>query len=42
MIKNVEKNPGWNIRPLAEQFECGKTQVAGILKEKKDYWLCMK
>ena len=32
MIKASEKNRGMRIRELAQQFECGKTQIANILK----------
>ena len=33
LIKTAARNPGINIRSLAEQFECGKTQIAEILKK---------
>ena len=32
VINYSKKNPGVNIRSLADRFECGKTQVAQILK----------
>ena len=34
VIKSAEKNPGITIRELAEWFDCGKTQIAKILKNK--------
>ena len=34
MIKSAEKNLGITIRELAEWFDCGKTQIAKILKNK--------
>ena len=33
MIKAVQKNPGVNVGSLAEQFQYGTTQAAGILKK---------
>ena len=35
VIKASEKNRGMCIRELAQQFECGKTQIANILKSKE-------
>ena len=35
LIKAAQKNPGVNVRSLTEQFQCGKTQAAGILKKKE-------
>lgn len=35
VIKTHEKNPGFNVRELAERFECGKTQIAKVLKSKE-------
>ena len=34
VIKFSEKNRGMSIRELAQQFDCGKTQIASILKTK--------
>ena len=34
LVKEAEKNPRSNARSLAENFDCGKTQVYSILKEK--------
>ena len=34
VIRTAEKNPSINIRALAELYECGKTQIAQILKTK--------
>ena len=34
VIKTVEKNPGINSRSLAMMFDCGKTQIGKILKDK--------
>ena len=36
LIKHAQTHPGTNIRELAELFECGKTQVAQILKKKEE------
>ena len=33
-IKTVQKNPGINSRTLGKMFECGKTQIGKILKQK--------
>ena len=35
LIKHAQTHPSTNIRELAELFECGKTQVAQILKKEK-------
>lgn len=35
VIKYVRKNPGISSRSLSEIFQCGKTQIAHILKEKE-------
>ena len=35
VIKTAEKNRGMSIRELGEQFDCGKTQIAKILKSKE-------
>lgn len=35
VIKYAKKNPGINIRSLAEIFECGKTQISKIIKNKE-------
>ena len=35
LIKYAQNHPGTNIRELAELFECGKTQVAQILKKEE-------
>ena len=37
LIKHAQTHPGTNIRELhvAELFECGKTQVAQILKKEE-------
>ena len=34
VIRTHEKNPRINVRELAERFECGKTQIAMIIKQK--------
>ena len=34
VIKYAQKHPGANCRTLAETFECGKTQIGKILKDK--------
>lgn len=34
VINYSKKNPGINIRSLADIFQCGKTQIAQILKTK--------
>ena len=34
VIKTVQKNPGMNSRTLGEMFDCGKTQIGKILKQK--------
>lgn len=35
VIKTCEKDPGMNTRTLAEMFQCGRTQIAHILKNKQ-------
>ena len=35
VIKTFEKNNGMTLRSLAQQFECGRTQIAHILKNKE-------
>ena len=40
VIKYAKKNPLANIRDLGEKFQCGKTQIAKILK-KQDSLLSM-
>lgn len=35
IIKTAEKNRGMSICELREQFDCGKTQIAKILKSKE-------
>ena len=35
VIKTAEKNQGMSIRELAEQFDCGRTQIAKIIKDKE-------
>lgn len=34
VIKTLEKNPGMKMRSLAKMFDCGKTQVAKVIKGK--------
>ena len=34
LSKTADRNPGISIRSLAEQLECGKTQIVEILKNK--------
>ena len=41
LSKTADRNPGISIRPLAEQLECGKTQIVEILKKKKVSLLSM-
>ena len=36
VIKAAEKEPSVGVRELAKKFQCGKTQVATILKNKVD------
>ena len=36
VIKYQQKNPTISIRALGEQFNCGKTQIAYVLKNKAD------
>ena len=36
VIKYQQKNPSTSIRSLGEKFNCGKTQIAYILKNKVD------
>ena len=35
VIKTAEKNQGMSIRELAEQFDCGRTQIAKMFKDKE-------
>ena len=35
LIKYIQKNPGVNARAWGEMFDCGKTQVVKILKNKE-------
>ena len=35
LIKYTQKNPGVSVRALGEVFDCGKTQVGKILKNKE-------
>lgn len=35
VIETLAKNPGMNTRTLAEMFQCGRTQIASILKNKQ-------
>lgn len=35
VIKTLQKSPGIKLRTLAEMFQCGKTQIAQILKTKE-------
>lgn len=35
VIRTIEKNRGMSIRELSQQFDCGKTQIAKILKSKE-------
>ena len=35
LIKYAQKNPGVSVRTLGEMFDCGKTQVGKILKNKE-------
>ena len=34
LIRTAEKSPGISVRTLANLFQCGKTQVASVLKNK--------
>ena len=34
VIKAARNNPEFGVRKLAELFECGRTQISSILKEK--------
>ena len=35
LIKTAESNPKLGVRKLAELYECGKTQISSIMKEKQ-------
>ena len=35
VIRTIEKNRGMSLRELSQQFDCGKTQIAKILKSKE-------
>ena len=35
VIKTAEKNQGMSIRELAEQFDCGRTQITKMFKDKE-------
>ena len=37
LIKKAAANPSFGIRKLAELFECGRTQVSGILKSRAKF-----
>ena len=37
LIKKANDNPSFGVRKLADMFECGRTQVSGILKDKAKY-----
>ena len=40
LIKEARKNPVLSIRELCQHFDCGKTQITSILKD-KDKWILL-
>ena len=42
VIKAARNNPDFGVRKLADLFECGRTRVSTILKEKTLYSNCTK